>query len=207
MAEIEACSYRNKTAAETAAHLTPLLQKFLPLASNTSSLSGAEDPRLQNERQKDHYSHFILRLAFSGTEDLRRRFARAETMLFKFRFQQDDSKEKREFMESLNLDWEPVTDDEKQELSEQLTNATTGLRHIDDESWYKVDWERVPELIERRGVFLTKGKAYVPGREQLSMIIGEFTTRLERALEVCWILLQLRDAANHSSLRVAHYHA
>lgn len=128
-------------------------------------------------------------------------------MLFKFRFQQDDSKEKREFMESLNLDWEPVTDDEKQELSEQLTNATTGLRHIDDESWYKVDWERVPELIERRGVFLTKGKAYVPGREQLSMIIGEFTTRLERALEVCWILLQLRDAANHSSLRVAHYHA
>lgn len=109
-------------------------------------------------------------------------------MLFRFRFQQDDSREKRAFIESLNLDWEPVGDDEKRELSEKLVSATAGLRRIDEETWYKVDWEKVPELIERRAVFLTRGKAYVPGREQLSMIIAEFTARLERALEVRGIL-------------------
>ncbi|KAL2007914.1 hypothetical protein VTN00DRAFT_7896 [Thermoascus crustaceus] len=184
LAEIEACSYRNKTAAETASHINPLLQKFLPLSANTSSPSGAADQRLKNERQKDHYSHFILRLAFSATEDLRRRFVRAETMLFKFRFQQDDSRERRAFIESLNLDWELVSDDEKHELAENLVNATPGSRRVDDESWYKVDWERVPELVERRAVYLRRGKAYVPGREQLSMIIAEFTARLERALEL-----------------------
>lgn len=184
LAEIEACSYRNKTAAETAAHITPLLQKFLPLSSNTSSPSGAADQRLKKERQKDHYSHFILRLAFSATEDLRRRFARSETMLFRFRFQQDDSRERRAFIESLNLDWQAVGEDEKRDLSESLMSATAGLRRVDDETWYKVDWERVPELIERRAVFMAKGKAYVPGREQLSLIIAEFTARLERALEV-----------------------
>jgi len=188
LAEIEACSYRNKTAAETAAHLNPLLQKYLPLSSNTSSPSGAADQRLKNERQKDHYSHFILRLAFAATEDLRRRFVRAETMLFKFRFQQDDSKERRAFIESLNLDWEVVGDDEKRELAEHLVNATPGLRRVDDESWFKVDWERVPELVERRAVYVRKGKAYVPGREQLSMIIAEFTARLERALEVLSVM-------------------
>ncbi|KAL4758855.1 DNA primase subunit PRI2 [Aspergillus foveolatus] len=184
LAEIEACSYRNKTAAETTAHITPLLQKFLPLSANTSSRNGAADPRLKNERQKDHYSHFILRLAFSATEDLRRRFARAETMLFRFRFQADDSRERRAFIDSLNLDWESVGEDERRELSENLVAATPGLRRSDEETWYKVDWERVPELVERRSVFLSKGKAYVPEREQLSMIIAEFTARLERALEL-----------------------
>lgn len=184
LAEIEACSYRNKSPAETASHITPLLQKFLPLSSNTSSATGAADLRLKNERQKDHYSHFILRLAFSATEDLRRRFARAETMLFRFRFQNDDSRERRAFVESLSLDWEPVSDEERHEVNESLASSTPGLRRVDEETWYKVDWEKVPELIERRNVFLKKGKAYVPGREQLSMIMAEFTARLERSLEV-----------------------
>lgn len=106
-------------------------------------------------------------------------------MLFRFRFQQDDSKEKRAFIESLNLEWEPVGDEEKRKMAENLVSATLGLRRVDDETWYKVDWEKVPELVERRSVFVARGKAYVPGREQLSMIIAEFTARLERALEVC----------------------
>lgn len=105
-------------------------------------------------------------------------------MLFKFRFQQDDTRERRAFIESLNLDWEPVSDEERQELSEHLVSATPGLRRSDEETWYKVDWERVPELVERRAVYLRKGKAYVPGREQQSMIVAEFTARLEKAMEV-----------------------
>lgn len=105
-------------------------------------------------------------------------------MLFRFRFQKDDSREKRAFIDSLNLDWESVGDEEKRQLADHLISATPGLRRVDEESWYKVDWERVPELVERRTVFMAKGKAYVPGREQLSMIVAEFTGRLERALEV-----------------------
>lgn len=184
LAEIEACSYRNKSPQETEAHITPLLKKYLPLSSNSSAASGVVNQQLINERQKDHYSHFILRLAFSGTEDLRRRFVRAETMMFRFRFQKDDSKERRHFIESLNLDWESVSDEERAEIAEQLVGATPGLRRADDETWYKVDWEKVPELVERRSVFIRKGKAYVPQREQLSMIIADFTARLEKAMEV-----------------------
>jgi DNA primase large subunit len=87
-------------------------------------------------------------------------------------------------VESLSLDWEPVSDEERHEVNESLASSTPGLRRVDEETWYKVDWEKVPELIERRNVFLKKGKAYVPGREQLSMIMAEFTARLERSLEV-----------------------
>jgi DNA primase large subunit len=184
LAEIETCSYRNKTAEETESHINPLLQKYLPLSSNTAHPSGAADQRLKDERRKDHYSHFILRLAFSATEDLRRRFVRAETLLFKFRFQKDATREKQAFIASLNFDWERVGEEEKNELRKSLASATPGLRRVDDETWFKIDWERVPELVERRTVFLRRGKAYVPEREQLSVVIAEFTVRLEKAMEV-----------------------
>ena len=54
----------------------------------------------------------------------------------------------------------------------------------EDEGWFRVDWERVPELVEGRRVFLKAGKAFVPVREQSSMVVAEFTTRLEKQLAV-----------------------
>lgn len=105
-------------------------------------------------------------------------------MLFKLRYQQDDSKERRAFVDSLNLSWEQVSDEEKRDLSDQLLAATPGVKRLEDENWFKVDWTRVPELTEHRTVFIRKGKAYVPFREQTSMIITEFTKRLDKALEL-----------------------
>lgn len=162
--------------------MKPILDKYLPLDSN-SSASG----KLSLQRQKDHYSHFILRLAFSSTEDLRRRFSRVETMLFRMRFMNDDLADRSSFVTNLNLDWwEAVTEEEKTEFAEELA-ALMPLRKAsssEDESWFKVDWMRVPDLVEGRRVFVKQGKAYVPGREQASMVLAEFTTRLDRQLEV-----------------------
>ena len=45
--------------------------------------------------EKDEVSHFALRLAFCRTESLRRQFLLSETMLFKARFQQMQSEQKR----------------------------------------------------------------------------------------------------------------
>jgi DNA primase large subunit len=127
---------------ETEKTMKPLLEKYLNLSANSSKSEAREQ-----ERMKDHYSHFILRLAFAGTEDLRRRFSRAEAMLFRLRWMGDDARERQAFVESLSLDWETVGEEE-------------------------------------RRVFLKAGKAYVPGREQLSMVVAEFGKRLDAALEV-----------------------
>jgi len=185
LSEIEACSFRNKSPAETALHMKPLLEKYLPLDSN-----GSSSTQLASQRQKDHYSHFILRLAFSSTKELRQRFARVETMLFRLRFNADDTRERTAFVQSLNLDWEPVSDEEKAELSVQLlatvasNSAKKAYLSIDDETFYKVDWMRVPDLVEQRRVFLRGGKAFVPAKELQSLVVTEFTSRLERALEL-----------------------
>jgi DNA primase large subunit len=184
LAELEACAFRNRSQEETAAHMKPLLEKYLPLHANSSGASA----KLGEERMKDHYSHFILRLAFASTEDLRRRFARVETALFRLRMQSDDLGERAAFVASLSLDWEAVSEKERKALREELA-ATSAAGYgpkisPEEESWCKVDWERVPDLVEGRRVFLRGGKAYVPSREQQSMVVAEFTKQLEKALEV-----------------------
>lgn len=158
----------------------------MPLHSNTSSSASSQDENLRLERQKDHYSHFILRLAFSSTEDLRRRFIRIESALFKLRFQNDDVKERQAFVESLRLDWEIVSEEEKKALGTDLQNATPGLKRQDVEEggWFKVDFETVPELVEGRRVLVKAGKAYVPVREQMSMVLAGFNASLDKGLEV-----------------------
>lgn len=169
--------------------MKPLLEKYLPLEMNSSPST-----QLFAQRQKDHYSHFILRLAFASTEDLRRRFTRVETMLFRLRFNTDDTRERAAFVSGLNLDWEMVSDDERRELAVELAATSGHMKKVapEEETWCKVDWERVPDLVEGRRVFLKAGKAYVPSREQASMVVAEFVTRLEKALEVSLVLQHQR---------------
>lgn len=161
--------------------MKPILDRYLPLERASSGSS-----RLWAQRQKDHYSHFILRLAFASTEDLRRRFARVETTLFRMRFDDDSLAERALFVSNLELDWwEPVTEDEKREYAAELLAMNPPRKGgAEDETWFKVDWDRVPELVESRRVFMKAGKAYVPSREQSSMVVAEFTSRLARQLEV-----------------------
>jgi DNA primase large subunit len=106
-------------------------------------------------------------------------------MLFRLRFRNDDLVERKKFVNSLKLDWEEVSDLEKREFGEHLA-AANGSKKSEDQEWFKVDWERVPELVEQRRVFVRRGKAYVPQREQMSLVVAEFTRRLDEALEVCF---------------------
>ncbi|KAL8714944.1 MAG: hypothetical protein Q9220_001457 [cf. Caloplaca sp. 1 TL-2023] len=186
LTELEACSFRNKTPTETADHIKPLLDKWLRLDSNSSSAQGPQDPRLQDQRRKDHYSHFILRLAFSSTEDLRRRFARVEGALFRLRFQTENTRERQDFVTGLSLSWQAVAAPEKRLLAADLLAATPNLKKsdIDDNGWFKVDFDAVPELVEARRVLVRDGQAFVPSREQMSFVLADFHNGLEKGLEL-----------------------
>ena len=139
-----------------------------------------------------------MRLAFSATEDLRRRFARIESSLFKLRFQNDDVTERRAFTGSLSLEWDPVSDQERSELASDLLAATPGLKKVDLEEggWFKVDFENVPELVELRRVLVRGGRAYVPAREQISLVLAAFSANLERGLEVSSVCTVAIDVAH-----------
>ena len=107
--------------------------------------------------------------------------------MFRLRFQNDDGTERQDFVKSLDLNWQGVPEEEKRGLATELLAATPGLKkhEVDEGGWFKVDWETVPELVEGRRVFVKRGKAYVPVREQMSMVLAEFSARLDKGLEVC----------------------
>lgn len=163
------------------------MDQILPLGANTAARKGVDTDM---ERMKDHVSHFVLRLAFCRSEDLQRRFVRAETVLFRLRFDTDDTSEREQFLRTLDLDWQTVTQEEKEDhkgdlLAATPSNSTRALSTAEwnAEAFFKVPWTKVPDLVEKRKVFLQGGVAWVPMREQSSLVLAEFSNRLEKELE------------------------
>ncbi|KAH3668215.1 hypothetical protein OGAPHI_001969 [Ogataea philodendri] len=209
--EIESCLSRGKSFKDMEAIMKPVLAKLLPM-----NLPNRESSSLYLERKKDHYSHFILRLAFCRSEELRSRFIRAEAMLFRLRFNMMSLQEQKEFVSSIDLPWEAVTDEEKQEFQSQLIacsyNAVRSIltqtvefqwskkvtdeqirAFVNAEKFYKIPFEFVPELVSTRQSFLYKGKAFVAQFQQLSLIVTEFSKHLGEQLNVTMRALPTLD--------------
>ncbi|KAI0934152.1 hypothetical protein AcV5_006091 [Taiwanofungus camphoratus] len=181
LAEIESSFARNRPYEELKTITLAQCKKYLPLNSSTA-ISVDRDA----ERRKDHVGHFVLRLAFCRSEDLRRRFVKAEMALFRIRYDSDDRVEREEFLSSRDFDWIPVMEEEREKYKTELAAASPATKDANpkDEKYYKVKWTRVPDLVEKRKVFLKGGLAYVPAREQSSIVFQEFQTNLMKALEM-----------------------
>ena len=67
-------------------------------------------------------------------------------------------------------------------LGPQLA-AATGIKG-ELGPFFKADWEKVVNLVETRRAFLKAGKAYAPITEQISLVLAEFTSRLDAALRI-----------------------
>lgn len=120
---------------------------------------------------------------------MRSRFIRSEVALFKSRFETDDVSERAQFLAALNFNWILVSSEEKNTYAEQLkkciwANSKDREDTFRSESWFKVPWYTVPDLVGQRRVFIKGGMAYVPQSLQISLVLQEFTSRLEAALEV-----------------------
>lgn len=196
--EIESCMARGRSFRETETAVRPLLQKLLPLGTWPVNNNSQID-----ELKKDYYSHFILRLVFCRTEDLRRKFVRNETVLFKIRYNAMQPKEQHQFITNHHdkLPWNYIDSDEKLALFDQLFAATGAtvksalaaesdgqittdqLRaHFRNENFIKVPFEKITSLVATRLVLLKLGYGYVPSTLQLSLLALEFQELLQRDL-------------------------
>ncbi|KAI4527527.1 DNA primase, large subunit [Schizophyllum commune Loenen D] len=192
LAEIEACAARNRSWEETKTVIDNQCRKYMDLDSNTVSID-----KRDAQRRRDQLGHFVLRLAFCRTEELRKRFVKAETTLFRVRYDTDKSDERRRFLNSRDFNWIEVSDTEKKQFRDELyasfhpppkPNAKLSEQErkaeFEKEKYYKVRWTRVPDLVERRKVFLKKGWAYVPAIEQSSIVFQAFESHLLKDLEM-----------------------
>uniref|UniRef100_A0A3P9LEQ8 DNA primase large subunit n=1 Tax=Oryzias latipes TaxID=8090 RepID=A0A3P9LEQ8_ORYLA len=152
-----------------------------PYRPDTKPLTG---PSEFEKRRKDHISHFILRLAYCQTEDLRRWFIQQEVDLFRYRFTDLPPQQKLEFLHKNNLKYNTVSDKEKKELSDKLLMSSYSVSGVTVEKleFYKVPFQDALDLVRSRKVYLKAGFAFVPQQDIVTIVLNDFRTRLSKAL-------------------------
>ncbi|KAI8915567.1 eukaryotic and archaeal DNA primase, large subunit-domain-containing protein [Gorgonomyces haynaldii] len=178
--QVENARIRCKTDEEMIKFIEPCLQQYMDLKRNTRLQSvGAEV--LYNERRKDHISHFILRLAYCRTEDLRSWLLRQETLLFKLRFMQEQQQDRHEFTEMNNLNIEQVSMDDIVRMLYPQYASWDGTPNL---LFYKTPFHQVPELVAKRQVLLHRGNAFVAEQERIVLVVNAFKQHLDEQLEI-----------------------
>ncbi|XP_054051733.1 DNA primase large subunit isoform X2 [Rissa tridactyla] len=141
-------------------------------------------------RRKDHISHFILRLAYCQSEELRRWFLQQEMDLLRYRFNELTDGLRQKFLEHVNLSFEAISEDLKSELANELCASTPGLGMIKvkEQMFYKVGLADAVDLFRARRVFIKDGFAYVPLKEIDAIVLNNYRTKLSKALALSMII-------------------
>ncbi|KAI9105623.1 eukaryotic and archaeal DNA primase, large subunit-domain-containing protein [Phlyctochytrium arcticum] len=181
---IETAQIRAGPDGDLTKYVDPVLKEHLPLGRNAVITAvGAE--RLYQERRKDHISHFLLRLAYCRTQDLRRWFISQETRLFLYRFNQEEQKERNRFLRATKLEMDVISANDKERIAPQLRlTHNLNAEELASTNFYRVPFEKVINLVARRQVYLEAGFAYVPEREQATLVVDAFSTHLAAQLEI-----------------------
>lgn len=201
---VETGKLRTKNEDDLLRFVEPVLAGNLELKRNTR-LGAVGSQVLLDERRKDHFSHFILRLAYCKSEDLRNWFVRQETSLFKLRFTAENPDDRDAFIKDAKLDITSVSIDDilKEKLASDYSPAlakTVLPRLVADikatyaqhSMWdgaqpivfYKTPFYCVPELVARRSVLIIKGWAYVAQAERVILVVNAFKKALCESLEM-----------------------
>ena len=142
-------------------------------------------------QRKDRFSHFILRLAYCRSEDLRRWFLQNEVELFKWRFVNNPPDDMNLWLKGHSMNYEAISKDEAATLREPLLAAFMARPHpkesdpmslFERQEHYKVGFEQVLDLVRQRRVYLEGGFAYVPASDLVSIVANQVRMHLSKQL-------------------------
>jgi len=169
------------------AYIQNLLLQYMPEPRRLAEVEEA--------RATDDVSHFILRMAYSRTAELRKWFVRQEEALFRYRFNRADEQVRRGCMAGLQT----IDEQEFAMFADELRRVfhwrdvghdAENPQYFKDaaEPWtqiFKVPFEEVADLLRQRKVFMCRGWAYLLSCDAASVVATAFRERLTRALLVC----------------------
>ncbi|KAK6930791.1 hypothetical protein RJ641_002584, partial [Dillenia turbinata] len=144
---------------------------------------------------KDIISHFVLRLVYCRTEDLRKWFLANEIALFRNRFNWESAEVQILMVLDVQSDATEGSDNAKEKLSQVARSINQPLPGTDT-TIFKVPFEEVPDLVAGRRVYIHKGHAYIAMNQALcqsyqhfnnfdqvvSLLVTKFCSHLSRAL-------------------------
>jgi DNA primase large subunit len=143
----------------------------------------------QEDRRRDHFSHYILRLAYCRTEDMRRWFLTHETELLRCRYitlcnQKDKDDFFKEYENELNFHHQDTSD-----ISESILTEICSFYDVLESdvmtSFIKVPFTAALDLVQSRQVVLKDGYVYVPKNKDemvLSLVCSKFRARVSEEL-------------------------
>ncbi|KAL3267866.1 hypothetical protein HHI36_007007 [Cryptolaemus montrouzieri] len=158
------------------------LRKFIRLLNG---LDGQTELDI-NARKADHLSHYILRLAYCRSEELRRWFINRELEWFRLRFMFQNQNTLSRFLESNKLIYAPITDEQKDEIYNELVMSTANMSDVSvrTTNFFKVPFQEVCSLVKNRKIFIKLGFAYIPTNELIVCVQAKFRASLSEALNV-----------------------
>ncbi|KAI4384225.1 hypothetical protein MLD38_002408 [Melastoma candidum] len=142
-------------------------------------------PQASESLNKDVISHFVLRLVYCRTEDLRKWFLSLETTLFRYRFKLENADSQKALLTEFNLPYKAVPNAEFEIVKEKLEQVARSIGSplsSAETIFYKVPFEEVPELVAGRKVYISRGNAYVAMNQVVSLVVTQFRSYLSKAL-------------------------
>ncbi|KAF2597770.1 hypothetical protein F2Q68_00008468 [Brassica cretica] len=143
------------------------------------------DPDASVMFNKDIISHFVLRLVYCRSDELKKWFLSMETALFRHRFRLQNFEAQRAIVGEFGLPYKAVTGAELEGLKERLGQVVRSLGQISptvEAVYYKVPFEEVPDLVASRRVLIQKGYAFVAGSQLVSLVVTQFRSHISKAL-------------------------
>uniref|UniRef100_A0A453BV80 DNA primase large subunit n=1 Tax=Aegilops tauschii subsp. strangulata TaxID=200361 RepID=A0A453BV80_AEGTS len=133
---------------------------------------------------KDIISHFVLRLVYCRTEELRKWFLSMENTLFRYRFRLESPESQRLLMSEFQLPYKALPHSEFEAVKDKLSQVarSIGQSASVESVFFKVPFEEVPDLVASRRVFLSKGYAYVAMSQVVSLVVTQFRCNISKAL-------------------------
>ncbi|XP_066151395.1 DNA primase large subunit [Euwallacea fornicatus] len=135
-------------------------------------------------RRADYLSHFILRMSYCRSEDLRKWFIARELDWFKLKFLAQSTEAIQTFLQSNKLDYTPISKEEKEELKTELIESTRGMTDVifPTMDFYKVPFKDILFLVKTKRVFLKLGFGFVPMSELVVCLLSKFRNILSESL-------------------------
>ncbi|XP_035792487.1 DNA primase large subunit-like [Anopheles albimanus] len=159
-------------------------------------------------RRRDYLSHFILRFAYCRSDELRRWFVAREMELFRLKFSALSARDIKEFLEVYELDYSPLADAEKAEISEQLCMSTSNQTRLKVETsdFYAVHFTEVLNLVRDRKCFLKGGKAYIPPESFVHVVARKHQQLIEDGLKAHLLMLPTLESDERFSMLLKSIH-
>ncbi|WOL14447.1 putative DNA primase large subunit [Canna indica] len=145
-----------------------------------------QDP--SEDMNKDIISHFVLRLVYCRTEELRKWFLSMETALFRYRFRLESPESQRTLMSEFQLPYKSISHAEFEAVKDKLNQVARSTGQLSNAlisinlCYMQAPFEEVPDLVANRRVFLLKGFAYVAMTQVVSLVSTHFRSIVSKAL-------------------------